>query len=85
METRACKYLDYDENKYTSDCNISGLGVDKFVWERKDFEGKLQLCQFCSKRGRLNSPTACTSERHAQCGDYEEAEIKVIPRRNKDR
>ena len=80
METRACKHLDYDENKYVSNCNISGLGFDKFVWERKDIDGNLQLCQFCSKRGRLNSPEACTSKQHARCSDYDEAEIKVIQR-----
>ena len=80
MKTTACKYLDYDENKYTRDCSISGLGPDKFVWERKDYEGKLMLCQFCSKRGRMNSPQACTTSGHAQCSDYEEADIEVIAR-----
>ena len=80
MKTIACKHLDYDENKYAKECNISGLGADKFVWERRDFEGKLQLCQFCDLRGRLNGPTSCTSKRHAQCNSYEEAEIEVIQR-----
>ncbi len=80
MKTIACKHLNYDENKYTKDCSISGLGLDKFAWERTDFEGRMQLCQFCSKRGRLNGHESCTSKRHAQCSDFEEGEIEVIPR-----
>ena len=80
MKTISCKFLDYDENKYSKDCKISGLGSDKFVWERQDYEGKLQLCQFCSKRGRLNNPESCVSSFNACCDLYEEAEIEIIQR-----
>lgn len=76
MKAKGCKFLDYDENKYTKDCSISGLSNDHAAWERKTFG--LQLCQFCSKRGRINSADSCTTQSKAQCSDYEEFAHDVI-------
>jgi len=77
VKTIACKFLDYDENNKVESCNISQMSGGEFVWERIDVDGFVQLCQFCTKRGRLNSPTACTSEDRAMCSEYEESEVII--------
>lgn len=74
-----CKFLSYDETKYTKDCSIAGLGNDKATWERSGPSG-FQLCQFCTKRGRINQANGCTSKDTAHCSDYEDAEHEVILR-----
>ena len=68
IKFKACKYLDFDQSKYSAKlvqiCNHIG-------WERRDPDGNIQLCQFCSKRGRLNNPEQCIKEVNKACSDYE--------------
>lgn len=56
-------------------CELVSIS-DHLGWERLDPEGKVQLCQFCKLRGRLNSPEACIGKQNALCGDYEEAKMR---------
>lgn len=77
MKAKGCKHLTYDETQYDDSCSVSGLSGDHAVWERNGPNG-FQLCQFCSLRGRLNSPEACTTEKYAQCNEFEEHEHTVI-------
>ena len=77
MKAKGCKHLTYDETQYSSSCSVSGLGPDRAVWERNGPNG-FQLCQFCTKRGRINGVETCTSERTAQCGDFVDHEHDVI-------
>lgn len=71
IKFKGCKFLDYDENKYI--CELVGIS-NHAGWERRDFEGRIQLCQMCQKRGRLNNPQACIGKENAMCNDYEEIE-----------
>jgi len=65
---KACKHLDFDQSKYSAKL----VGISTFIgWERIDSYGELQLCQFCSKRGRLNDPEACIGEKNKMCSEYE--------------
>ena len=71
MKFKGCKHLDFSQDNYM--CEL--VGISKHVgWERRDPEGKLQLCQFCKLRGRLNDPEACIGDGNAMCNDYEEIE-----------
>ncbi len=74
---KACKHLDFSDSYFAKKAGIVFDGTSKLCWERKDPEGKLQLCQFCKKRGRLNGPTCCLSEAHKQCSEYEEKEFDL--------
>jgi hypothetical protein len=70
----ACENLDFDRTRYTAKLAlISSGGVTKLVWERKDPDGNLQLCQFCKLRGRLNGPEQCLENKQV-CGDYKDFE-----------
>jgi len=83
METlkfTACKHLDFDQSRYSGPklAPIRSGGVTKLVWERKDVDDNLQLCQFCKLCARLNGPEYCLDLRNAECSDYEEFEHTVV-------
>jgi len=68
IKFKACKYLDFDQRK----CFAKLVRISDHVgWERIDSDGKPQLCQLCSKRGRLNNPEDCIKEENRACSDYE--------------
>jgi len=70
----ACKYLDFDRQKYGPSANmnlISSGNTTKVVWDRRGPTGN-QLAQFCSTRGRINAAEGCLEEDLAYCGDYED-------------
>lgn len=75
MNFKGCKYLDFNQEKYTCELvNISGhLG-----WERKTFDGDMQLCQMCKLRGRLNHPESCVGKGNAMCSDYDEIDFHIV-------
>ena len=76
----ACKFLDYRREKYVPEVtmNLIGFGqTTKVTWQRKDIDNRWKLCQFCQKRGRINSPTGCLDKSQARCGDYEDFEHSV--------
>lgn len=78
MKFNACKNLDFNKDNYI--CNLSSLFNNnqvKPVWERKDLDGVLQLCQFCKLRGRLNHPEACLDITKKMCFDYEDFEHEL--------
>jgi len=76
MKFAACKYLDFSDNYYNATKQV--LGGGKVFWFRKAvIGGTPSMVQFCKKRGRLNSPEACTSEHYAKCSDYVEIEHEV--------
>lgn len=68
---KACKHLIFDQSRLT--CELVGIS-NHLGWERRDPEGRLQLCQFCELRGRLNYPQACIGKNRALCHEYEEIE-----------
>lgn len=68
---KGCKNLDFDQEKYT--CELVGIS-NHLGWERRDVDGRIQLCQMCKLRGRLNSASACIGENKAMCNRYEEKE-----------
>jgi hypothetical protein len=69
----ACKNLDFDKNHYTATlARINTGGTTKLVWERRDCDGKLQLCQFCKLNGRHNDPTACLDYNSRECSEYDD-------------
>ena len=71
----ACKYLDYTTN-YLADKKLLGNG--KVYWLRPaPYEGAPTMVQFCSLRGRLNTPEACHCAENARCNLYEEGEHAV--------
>lgn len=72
-----CKYLDYETHYIATMALVNFNGDAKVCWERRNPEGRLVLCQFCTKIGRLNAPRACLSERGAMCHRYEETEHSV--------
>jgi len=80
---KACKYLDFSDNYIAQKALISSYGETKICWERKDPEGNFQLCQFCKKRGRMNSPEYCLDEKHKGCSDFEEVEHIIKNPNNK--
>ena len=80
MQVAACKHLSFDQDRYTA--NLAYIQGDKVVWERHDPSGQLQLCQFCTFRGRINNPLGCLSQGAAQCSDYEEHVHEIEPPRN---
>jgi hypothetical protein len=51
-----CKFLDFSDNYCAKKNLISSGGTTKVVWFRKADENA--LCQFCSKRGRINEDAA---------------------------
>ena len=73
----ACEHLDFSDH-YTAQKALVSVGETKICWERKDPEGVFKLCQFCKKRGRMNSPEYCVSEKTKGCSDYKEIEHVVI-------
>jgi hypothetical protein len=76
MEFTACKYLDFSDS-YTAKKQVLGSG--KVFWLRDVNNDKSipAMVQFCTKRGRLNNPEACTSEKLAVCSDYEDFKHNV--------
>lgn len=69
-----CKHLDFD------DCYAAKKveTTDKQVcWERNVEENLPKFVQFCKKRGRLNSPSACLCEQNKVCSGYVEIDHKV--------
>jgi hypothetical protein len=80
IETKftACKNLEFDQSKYSVQLAlINSGGTTKGVWERRDPDGKLQLCQFCKLNGRHNGPECCLESLNAECGDYEDYEHTI--------
>lgn len=82
LEFTACRWLSFNRTQYATDVKmnlIAHRGATKLVWSRRDMDGDRQLVQFCSKRGRLNYPTACLdrSER-CVCSSYEDAS-HIVP------
>ena len=75
MKFTACKHLDFSDN-YTAKKQVMGNG--KVFWLRNVDPDLPAMVQFCKFRGRLNDPAACTSERRAMCGEYEEFEHDVL-------
>lgn len=73
MEFKACKYLSFDEKMFSG--NLVQI-ASHLGWERIDPDGKLQLCQQCTKRGRINQAQACIGESRAACSDYEEVTVE---------
>jgi hypothetical protein len=76
----ACKHLDFDASKYTAKLALIGIGsggTTKLVWERKDIDDNLQLCQFCKLNGRHNFPDACLDDLHKDCNSYEDFEHAI--------
>lgn len=69
MKFKACKYLSFDQEKFS--CELVQIGTH-LGWERIDVDGSVQLCQQCTKRGRLNHPESCIGNKNAMCNDYEE-------------
>jgi len=74
MKFKACKHLDFDQSKYS--CELVGIS-NHVGWKRKDCDDRIQLCQMCSKRGRLNNPQACIGENNKVCNDYDEIEFNI--------
>jgi hypothetical protein len=71
----ACESLDFDQSKYSANLSkIASGNQTKLVWERKDPDGDLQLCQFCKKRGRVNYTEGCLNSNSAMCHDYADYE-----------
>lgn len=68
MKVTGCKHLSWDQDQYTANLAYISGGV---VWERRDPEGRLQLCQFCTLRGRINNPQGCLTAANAQCSNFE--------------
>ena len=69
MEFKACKFLSFDQNKFS--CELTMIS-NHLGWERFDPDGNLQLCQMCTKRGRLNHPEACIGNKNKMCHEYED-------------
>lgn len=74
MTFKGCKYLDFNQEDYS--CELVGIS-NHLGWERFDIDGRLQLCQMCKLRGRLNHPEACIGKKNAMCPDYDEVDVKV--------
>jgi len=76
MKFTACKYLDFSDS-YLAKKQVLGNG--KVFWLRDvSYDPTLPaMVQFCSKRGRINTPEGCTKERFAACSYYEEIEHNV--------
>ena len=73
-EFEACEKLEFDQSKY----NAKLVRISRHLgWERIDPDGILQLCQFCSMIGRLNSPEACIGKERAICSDYKGKVFKI--------
>lgn len=72
MKFKACKYLSFDQEKFS--CELTQIS-NHLGWERRDLVGNLQLCQQCTRRGRINDPQGCIGEDRAWCSDYDEKEF----------
>lgn len=73
MSHIGCKYLDYEEGKYT-DCEIVTSQEGWKWWRRgktwtegKHNEGNPVNVQFCKKRGRINSIFECINKNEMSC------------------
>jgi len=77
IKFNACEHLDFGDN-YAAKKDLIALGETKVFWMRPTVDPELPtMVQFCKKRGRLNSPEACTSARKAVCGEYYEVRHNV--------
>ena len=78
IKFNACKYLDFDDN-YSAQKNLISInGETKVCWDRPvPDESYPALVQFCTKRGRMNSPEMCMCEINKQCSDYKDFEHEI--------
>ena len=74
----ACEHLDFSD-KYCAEKNLINLqGETKVCWNRSVIDSSYPaLVQFCTKRGRMNSPEMCVCERTKMCNDYKDFKHKV--------
>lgn len=72
MEFKACKFLSFDHDKYS--CELVRIG-NHLGWERRNPDGQIELCEQCTKCGRINDPCGCIGKKNAWCSDYVETEI----------
>ena len=72
---RGCEHLDFEP--HYGHCKrqlITCFSETKLCWKRAD-DG--DLVQFCSRRGRVNSPVGHPSQSNAICNDYNETDRTV--------
>jgi hypothetical protein len=75
IEFTGCTWLDFELNYSAQRQLIMEGNAVKLCWRRATVTPDMPgLVQFCKKRGRLNRPLACLSERKAECHLYAEAE-----------
>jgi hypothetical protein len=71
IKFKACKFLDFQDNYTAKKVLIGTKNGNKVSWERPIIDSSYPpLVQFCTKRGRLNSPEMCLCKSNAQCSDY---------------
>ncbi len=73
---KACKHLDYDEEKYVS-CEIvelEGFSCPVKHWKRNNvpYKGAPVNVQFCKSRGRVNDIFSCYNKGEQPCYEPEE-------------
>ena len=75
----ACKYLDFSDHIYTAEKNLIQInGETKICWNRPVIDISYpSLVQFCTERGRMNSPEMCMCEENKRCSDYEDFEHEI--------
>lgn len=85
VDFTACGFLDFDRSKYVPEVkmNLISSDGDKVVWDRMNVDGRMELVQFCTKRGRLNCADACLSKKRARCSDYNE-KVHSVPSKDID-
>lgn len=84
---KGCRFLDFSD-KVEGVIKVLDTRIDPFVyWDRTGYVNNIfgkedrqapRKVQFCTKRGRLNSPIACVlSEGNKRCPDYDEIEYDI--------
>lgn len=83
VEFEACESLDFKPN-YTAKRQM--LAGGKLFWIRPVLDSSYpSMVQFCKKRGRQNSPTACLCEKDKMCNDYKTiSHIIEVPKEELD-
>ena len=66
VQFRACRFLDFEPHYGNCKRQLISVSETKLCWKRTH-----DLVQFCSKRGRINSPAGCLTKATAGCNDYE--------------
>lgn len=67
IKFNGCAHLDFSDNYSAKKQILSGGSV---FWLRDVSPELPSMVQFCSLRGRLNSPESCLCERSKQCSEF---------------